>query len=209
MWLVAIAAPLQAAAGVVVVLSRPTVPQVATGTLDSDSLPGPRQAVDLRATASQSVPLSLAIPDIGVGTSLVRLGLGADGSLDVPGDFGVAGWWAGGNSPGDPGPAVVVGHVDSFNGKAVFYRLRELTPGQPIVVARSDGSTVTFVVEALRQYPKDQLPTDAIYGPTPEPTLRLITCGGSYDRSTNSYRDNVVVFARVAPTAGPTPVPQA
>ena len=210
MWLVALAAPLQAAVGVAVVVSRPAVSAgVETGALDNDRLPGPRRALDLRATASKSVPLSLGIPGIGVDTGLVRLGLGADGSLDVPGDFGVAGWWTGGSAPGDPGAAVVVGHVDSFKGRAIFYRLRELTPGQEIVVARSDGSTVTFVVEALRQYPKDELPTDTIYGATPEPTLRLITCGGSYDRSSKSYRDNVVVFASLAPSsAGPAPVVQ-
>ncbi len=209
LWLVAIAAPLQAAAGVAVVISRPAVSSVSAGVLEGDRLPGPRRALDLRATATKTVPLSVGIPDIGVDSSLVRLGLGSDGSLDVPGDFGVAGWWTGGSAPGDPGAAVVVGHVDSFKGRAVFYRLRELTPGQPIVVRRSDGSTVTFIVEALRQYPKDKLPIDAIYGPTPEPTLRLITCGGTFDRARDEYRDNVVVFARLlSATPGPAPVVQ-
>jgi hypothetical protein len=206
LWLVAIAAPLQAAAGVAVVISRPAVSPLSSGALPGYRLPGPSTPLDLRAAATITVPLSVGIPGIGVDSSLVRLGLGSDGSLDVPGDFGVAGWWTGGSAPGDPGAAVVVGHVDSFKGRAVFYRLRELTPGQPIVVRRSDESTVTFVVEALRQYPKDELPIDAIYGPTSEPTLRLITCGGSFDRALGSYRDNVVVFARLA-SAPSAPAP--
>lgn len=205
MWLVALAAPLQAAAGVAVAVSEPSAASSSTSPAAAGAAPpGPGATVRLAPPTATSVPLSIDIPGIDVGTGLVRLGLGPDGSLDVPGDFGAAGWWSGGSAPGDPGPAVVVGHVDSYKGRAVFYRLRELTPGQEIVVGRGDGSKVTFVVEALGRYPKEAFPTDAVYGPTPEPTLRLITCGGSFDRSRDTYRDNVVVFARLAGSAVPT-----
>jgi len=154
--------------------------------------------------------VGLDIPSIEVATSLVRLGVGADGKLDVPGDFGVAGWWTGGSAPGDLGPAVLVGHVDSYRDAAVFYRLHDLAPGDPILVHRSDGTTVRFEVEGLRQFPKDKLPVDAVFGPTAEPTLRLITCGGSFDRSQQTYRDNIVAFARLVPTViTPTEPPPA
>ncbi len=120
----------------------------------------------------------------------------------------MAGWWTGGAVPGDRGAAVVVGHVDSYRDAAVFYRVRELAPGDPIVVHRSDGSVATFEVQALRQFAKDALPTNAIFGSTSTPTLRLITCGGDFDRARGSYRDNVVVFARLAPgTTGSDPKP--
>jgi hypothetical protein len=199
-WVVAVAAPLQAAAGVAVVVHRPSAPRLAVGAPDGDRLPAPRGATAARPTIPPAtLPLGLDIPSIGVATSLVRLGLGNDGSLEVPGDFGVAGWWTGGSVPGEPGPAVMVGHLDSVRAAAVFYRLHELGPGDPVLIHRSDGSVVRFEVETVRQFPKDQLPTDTVYGPTPEPTLRLITCGGSFDRAQHSYRDNVVVFARLVP----------
>ena len=97
--------------------------------------------------------------------------------------------------PGDRGPAVVAGHVDSVAGPAVFYRLRELRPGDEVVVDLSDGRTVTFRVTGSLQVPKDAFPTEEVYGPTPDAELRLITCGGEFDRSVRSYEDNTVVFA--------------
>jgi sortase (surface protein transpeptidase) len=158
--------------------------------------------------------VSLEIPSIGVRTTLVDLGLQADGTLAVPDDFGVAGWWSGGSRPGVAGPAVIVGHVDSYRSAAVFYRLRDLAPGASVLVHRKDGSTVTFAVEGLRQFPKDRLPTAAVYGPTAVPSLRLITCGGTFDRSRHRYEDNVVAFAHLVPSAaapaavtGPAPAP--
>jgi sortase (surface protein transpeptidase) len=144
-----------------------------------------------------SPPVRIAIPAIGVSAAVVRLGLEADGSLQVPGDFDVAGWFTGGPAPGETGPAVIAGHIDSRRGPAVFYRLRELRPGQEIAVGRRDGSSVRFTVDGVAQYPKDAFPTRAVFGPSPDPLLRLITCGGDFDRSRRSYRDNVVVTARL------------
>ena len=153
------------------------------------------------APGSASVPLRLMIPEIGVATRLVRLGLEPDGGMQVPGDFGDAGWFAGGPVPGQVGPAVIAGHVDSKTGPAVFYRLRELRPGQAILVERADGARLRFLVEQARSYPKAGFPTAAVFGPVPSAALRLITCTGDFDRSRGSYLDNLVVYARLAGVA--------
>jgi sortase (surface protein transpeptidase) len=144
-------------------------------------------------------PARISIPAIGVSAAVVRLGLKPDGTLEVPSDFDDTGWYTGGPAPGETGPAVVAGHIDSQRGPAVFYRLRELRPGDEITVGRADGSSVRFTVDGIAQYPKRAFPTEAVFGPSPDPILRLITCGGSFDRSRRSYRDNVVVTARLAP----------
>jgi len=107
----------------------------------------------------------------------------------------VAGWYAGGTRPGDPGSAVILGHVDSRSGPAVFYRLRELRPGDTVEVARADGSKVRFAVQRTEQYDKRRFPTDEVYYPTLTPALRLVTCGGQFDHTTGHYRSNVIVFA--------------
>jgi hypothetical protein len=174
----------------------PGVPPRAPG-FEVGDLPG-RPA----APGSGSPPVRLAIPAIGVATPLVRLGLEADGGMQVPADFGRAGWFTEGPAPGQVGPSVIAGHVDSRSGPAVFYRLRELRPGQAILVERVDGSRLRFVVEQARSYPKEGFPTAAVFGPVPEAALRLITCAGDFDRSRGSYRDNLVVFARLAGQVG-------
>ncbi|HSK97340.1 MAG TPA: class F sortase, partial [Euzebyales bacterium] len=135
------------------------------------------------------------IPAIGIEAPVIRLGLNGDGTLEVPEAFDVAGWWTGGARPGEGGPAVVVGHVDSHSGPGVFYRLRDLRPGDRIELRGRGGRVVQFSVDRLEQHPKDAFPTAAVYGDTRRPTLRLITCGGAFDRSARSYVDNVVVYA--------------
>ena len=140
-------------------------------------------------------PVSLTIPLIGVKTQLVKLGLTADGALQVPSSTTVAGWYIGAPRPGDIGSAVIVGHVDSLTGPGVFYRLSELRSGNRIFVLRADGSTVAFRVTAVRDYQKDHFPTHDVYGPTPDAELRLITCGGDFDAATGHYLSNVVVYA--------------
>jgi hypothetical protein len=105
------------------------------------------------------------------------------------------GWYAGGTRPGDPGSAVILGHVDSKRGPAVFFRLHELRKGDEIEVGRADGSSVRFVVQRTEQYPKDRFPTDDVYYPTLTPALRLVTCGGEFDATAGHYRSNVIVFA--------------
>jgi hypothetical protein len=142
-----------------------------------------------------SAPVRVRMPSIGVDSPLVRLGVDGDGVLVPPEDFGRAGWFADGPVPGEVGPAVIAGHVDSYEGPAVFFRLRDLTVGDEVLVDLADGTTERFTVSGTDRYPKDRFPTDAVYGPTPRAELRLITCGGEFDSDRRSYRDNVVVFA--------------
>lgn len=153
--------------------------------------------VGLQTTALPAAPVSLTIPAIGVKTSLVRLGLQANGTLQVPGSTTVAGWYTGSPRPGAAGSAVIAGHVDSRYGPGIFFWLRTMRPGERIYVKRADGTLAVFTVTGVRAYPKDQFPTAAVYGPAPDAELRLITCGGLFDQSVGSYLSNVVVFARL------------
>lgn len=141
-------------------------------------------------------PLRVRIPAIGVVAPLVRLGLNPDRTLEVP-TYEEAGWYTGASRPGDPGPAVIAAHVDSTTGPAVFYRLREMKPGDVIHVDYRDGS-VTFSVRESQSFSKSSFPTARVYGATEGPELRLITCDGTFDRKARSYRSNLVVWAEAA-----------
>jgi len=144
-------------------------------------------------------PAVIRIPRLDVEASIIPLGLNDDGSIEVPEDPDQAGWWLGGPEPGETGPAVILGHVDSQEeGPAVFFYLQYLDPGDEIHIDRVDGSTITYVVEATERHDKDEFPTDAVYGPTEQPTLRLVTCGGDFDFGVRTYEDNVIVFASLA-----------
>ncbi|MGH8930719.1 MAG: class F sortase [Egibacteraceae bacterium] len=143
-------------------------------------------------------PRRVIIPKIHVQADVVPLGLERDGSLQVPEDFSASGWYVDGPEPGEPGAAVIVGHVDSYDGPAVFYGLDKLTRGDEVLVEAADGTASAFVVDRVEQHAKAEFPTDEVYGNTERPTLRLITCGGAFDRFEGSYRDNVVVFAQLA-----------
>ena len=147
-------------------------------------------------------PVRIEIQAIGVRAPVIPLGLNSDRTLEVPTDFGDAGWWTGGPRPGERGPAVIAGHVDSKTGPAVFFRLGDLRSGDEIVVVRRDGSRTRFSVQRSERYPKADFPTAKVYGPTPGPALRLITCGGDFDRSTGHYLDNTVVYAGLSAAAG-------
>lgn len=147
-----------------------------------------------RRPASSGAPTRLRVPAAGVDTTLESLRLDDAGALVPPRDFARAGWYADGTAPGDIGPAVIAGHVDSRRGPAVFHRLREVDTGDTVEVVRG-GTTLRFTVVSTAWYPKDRFPTDRVYGPTPDRQLRLITCGGVFDRSLRSYRDNLVVYA--------------
>jgi sortase (surface protein transpeptidase) len=149
-------------------------------------------------TAAPSPPVRVEIPAIGVSSRLVRLGLHADGTMEVPRDYGLAGWFSGGAMPGQDGPAVISGHVDSRSGPAVFYRLGDLRPGDRVRVQRADGAWLAFTVTGSASYAKARFPTDAVFGPVTGPVLRLITCGGDFDRASGHYLDNLVVTARPA-----------
>jgi len=160
---------------------------------------GPR---DLEPAAAHE-PAEIAIPKLGLSSALLRLDKRADNRMEVPGDFGLAGWYVRGPSPGQTGPAVIVGHLDSRNGPAIFSRLDELAPGDAILVRRGDSQLVRFKVTRTEDYDKDQFPTQQVYGNTAGPELRLITCGGEFDYSQRSYRRNLVVYAALDPEAAP------
>ncbi|MGY1679347.1 class F sortase [Geodermatophilus sp. SYSU D01176] len=149
-------------------------------------------------------PVRLVIPRIGVDTPVVPVGLNADGTVTVPpaDPAAPAGWYRFGVPPGEPGPAVLLGHVDRHQGPAVFSRLSALESGNDIAVRREDGTTVVFVVESVRTHPKSEFPTEAVYGPTVEPVLRLVTCGGDFDRDRRTYLSNVVVYATLDTSPG-------
>lgn len=143
------------------------------------------------------MPVEVDIPKIGARSSLVSLGLNADGTLEVPpvSHPQQAGWYDNGPTPGEIGPAVVLGHVDGDHQEGVFYRLKELGPGDEVDISRQDGKTLKFRVSHVDSVSKDSFPTNAVYGDTPDPELRVITCGGSFDPSARSYRNNIVVYA--------------
>jgi sortase (surface protein transpeptidase) len=157
--------------------------------------PGP-DATEAAAAADRDagVPTGITIPSIKVKASVTGVALKDDGAMEVPG-VSDAGWYRLGPRPGAAGPAVIVGHVDSKKGPAVFYRLRDLRRDARIEVRDDKGDSHLFKVERIEQYPKDELPIDEIWNATDEPVLRLITCTGSFDRSTGHYRDNLVVYA--------------
>ena len=138
-------------------------------------------------------PTRVVIPAIDVDVELVRLGLEADGSMQVP-DFGLAGWYTEGPEPGRAGPAVIAAHVDSRAGPDVFYRLGDLTVGDEIQVFYDSGDDVTFRVDSSEQTPKDELPVSTIWPATNDRLLTLITCGGEFDRTVRHYDDNVIVY---------------
>ena len=144
-----------------------------------------------------ALPVRIEIEAIGVSAPVIRLGLNPDGTLEVPTRFGDTGWWTGGARPGERGPAVIAGHVDSRSGPAVFFRLDRLRARDAIVVVLRDGSRVRFLVQRTARYRKAAFPTAAVYGPTRLPTLRLITCSGAFDAASGHYVDNTVVYARL------------
>jgi len=156
---------------------------------------GPIAAAPQQRSAQVSLPVTLTIPSIGVQTSLIHLGLTADGTLQVPPSTAVAGWYTGSPRPGAIGSAVIAGHIDSRVGPGVFFRLSSLRPGDLVYVRRADGTLAVFRVTVVRQFAKDSFPTSAVYGPTPDPEVRLITCGGIFDSQLRSYLSNTVVYA--------------
>jgi sortase (surface protein transpeptidase) len=156
---------------------------------------GPKAALPAPTGRPRARPVRLIIPAIGVRTRLIRLGTTARGGLQVPRTTTVAGWYIRSPVPGAVGASVIAGHVDSYVGPGVFFRLRLLLPRYRIYVRRADGTLVVFRVTSVRTYLKTRFPSAEVYGPVPGPQLRLITCGGAFDPVTRSYLANVVVYA--------------
>lgn len=183
-------------------------------------LPGPRPApaVALGAPAATppgvapppvgalaaSVPVALTIPAIDVSTSLSELGLTAEGTPQVPTDFQEPGWYRLGPTPGQLGSSVILGHVDSYQGPAVFFRLRDLVAGDQVDVTLADGVVAHFGVATVVMYPKTAFPDRQVYGPHGFSALQLVTCGGTFDASTGHYLSNVVVYTYLEGSTPPS-----
>jgi LPXTG-site transpeptidase (sortase) family protein len=153
------------------------------------------------ATAPQAVqgvgvvPARVAIPSIDLDQPLIDLGIAPDGRMEVPVDFDDVGWFTGGGRPGGRGPTVIAAHVDSRVGPAAFARLVELGAGDEVEVEDVDGGTTRYAVTEVADFAKADFPTARVFGAQPADQLRLITCGGIFDRSVGHYEDNRVVFA--------------
>ena len=161
----------------------------------SPSAAAPPPFTAVREVERTQVPARLRIPSLGVDAPVGPVGKAADGSVEVPSRWEEVGWYDRGVRPGEVGPAVLLGHVDSKAGPAVFVRLPQARPGTVVEVVGTGGGVTRFRVDRVQQYPKTRFPTDAVYLPALSPQLRLVTCGGSFDRSTGHYRDNIVVYA--------------
>jgi sortase (surface protein transpeptidase) len=137
----------------------------------------------------------VAVPAIALDEPLIDLGIAADGTMEVPVEWGDVGWFTGGGRPGGRGPVVIAGHVDSPTGPAVFIRLRELAPGDAVEVTDENGTVHRYTVTETADFPKAAFPTARVFGAIAADELRLITCGGVFDPEAGSYEDNRVVFA--------------
>jgi len=180
--------PQRAAAGVLYRPPAPTTTAMASSGRATTSTTSPAKQV--------ADPVAIDIPAIGVHSGLGQVGLMADHTIQVPTSFDTASWFRLGVRPGANGPAIILGHVDSKSGPGVFFRLGALHPGDTIAVARADGSHTSFTVTAVRSYAKAAFPSLAVYGDTPTPTIRLITCGGAFDSATGHYLSNTIVFGQ-------------
>ena len=188
------------------VSAAPSAPPAAAATTPAAPAPAASTPAPAAAAAAgpavlpRSEPVTLDIPAINVRTDLIKLGLRDNGSLEVPEDTGngaPASWYNGSPTPGERGPSVMLGHVNSPNGRGgVFADLRKLTPGTDITVSRTDGSTAVFTVDRGALYSKNEFPTLEVYGNTPGAELRLITCDG-YDPATGLFDDNYVIYAKL------------
>jgi LPXTG-site transpeptidase (sortase) family protein len=167
--------------------------------------PGPSTARPKADANSNPSPVGLTIPAIKVASSVTRLGLNKDGTVEVPKDPDDAGWYGKGPIPGQNGSSVILGHVDSKAGPAVFYRLKNLEPGDQIAVELSDNTVARYRVARVAQYANRDFPAVKVYAGSPDrPALNLVTCGGKYDRAAGGYQSNVVVYAEYSGATHPT-----
>lgn len=165
------------------------------------SMPAPAAASAV--VMESSTPVRVVVTSIGVDSELMALGLEDDGTMEVPPGAFPAGWFTGAPTPGELGPAVIVGHIDWVTGPGVFHRLASLAVGDEIQVERSDGTTALFRTTEVSLHEKDAFPTDLVYGDIDHAGLRLISCGGTFNRSTGHYESNVVAFAELVAEGHP------
>ncbi|MEU2060711.1 class F sortase [Streptomyces sp. NPDC013455] len=171
-------------------------PQARASGTDAAASAAPRPSGE---TLPRSAPTRLHIPKISVDAPFTTLAIGASGQLEPPpaGDTNLVGWYADGVSPGEPGTAIIAGHVDTVTSAAVFADLDALAPGDRFSVERADGRSAQFVVDSAETFAKDDFPSRRVYADASRPEVRLITCAGDYDRTARDYTDNLVVFAHL------------
>jgi len=159
----------------------------------------PQEEVVSEYALEPSAPVRLIIPDVHIDTTFERaLGIEeSTGEIEVPKGYEEVGWYKYGPTPGEIGPSVIVGHVDSYEGPAVFYSLGQLDVGDEMIVERADGTEAVFLVEELERVRQDTFPTERVYGSIPYAGVRVITCSGIYDRQTNRYSHNLIVYGRL------------
>jgi sortase family protein len=168
--------------------------------------PAPTTPVPKTPRADPRVPpVSLSIPAIGVSKDLLTLGLRPDKTVEVPSsaDADFPGWYRLGPTPGQLGSAVILGHVDSVRGPAVFYQLRNLRPGSRVDVRLQNGATAHFAVRRVATYPNDEFPARKVYASRGVRALNLVTCGGAYDKARGGYQSNVVAYTRLVDITPP------
>ncbi|ROQ96227.1 sortase family protein [Streptomyces sp. 2132.2] len=187
-------AALSGCSGTAAAPALPPAPRIATAPAPAPSAGAASAAPAAPLPASE--PVRVRIPAAGVDTGpLLKLGLAADGTVEVPSvaDGDRIGWYTGGVTPGETGPAVLIGHFDTARGPAVLRDVAKIHAGDGITVSRADGGAAVFRVRALEQVDKREFPTARVYGNTAHPELRLITCGGEI---TDGHRpDNIIVYA--------------
>lgn len=166
-------------------------------------VPAPARSGQVGVHTSRSTPVWLRIPAIDVDVSLSSLGLNPDRTVEVPTNFGEPGWFRLGPAPGERGSAVILGHVDSNEGPAVFYLLKYLETGDQIEVTLADGRVARFGVSKVATYPNEQFPAQQVYESHGFSALQLVTCGGEFDIPSDSYQANVVVFTSLESVAQP------
>jgi hypothetical protein len=174
------------------VVAPPAVSATATSATPSTAPAIPASGV---RQLPPSTPVRVQIPALGVTSRVMELGLERDGSMEVPPGAYPVGWYDGSPTPGQLGPAILAGHVDWDGEPGAFYGLRELLPGDTVVIDRADGTAATFRVDRVEEHSKDDFPTEQVYGDIDHAGLRLITCGGAFNEDTGDYLDNVIVFA--------------
>ncbi|ROQ38359.1 sortase family protein [Frondihabitans sp. PhB188] len=205
----ALAAAALVVAGLAACSTGATTEAAPTATATSTPTPGPGAAGRLQdpdesslssAPAAGVVPTKIAIAKLGVSAGMQDLAIGAQGELDPPTNATDAGWYAKGVVPGAVGPAIIAGHIDSTTGPGVFLHLAQLAAGDTVKVTLSSGAVQTWSVTGSRAALKSEFPTSDVYGTSPTPQLRLITCGGTFDASIGHYDQNTIVFAELVST---------
>lgn len=183
----------------VLLFDKPAIEPVSSFSIPAaSSSPQSTNAQSGPPVLAKSEPLQVRVPSVGIDAKVETVGRKDDGTMETPPlDQSIAGWYKLGPTPGELGPSIIVGHVDTYEGPAIFYRLKDIKPKEIIEVSRADGSLVKFEVTELQQFEQNNFPTDKVYGNIDHAGIRLITCGGVFNKDTQRYSHNTVVFGKM------------